>query len=110
MIIHFYTLLYGSLYEGYKFGYYDNLIYNWNTNPIKSIELSPAKDYEFGRIKAKKKIYKFYKWRDNYFKIEKLKNLIVLIYIKMKMERYAERIIMEMIYIFQMILNAQLMI
>jgi len=48
-------------------------MYNWNVKPIKSIELSPTEDYEFAKIKTKKKEYKFYKWRDNYFKIEKLK-------------------------------------
>ena len=33
------------------------------------------KDYEFGRIKTKKRDYPFYKWRGKYFKIEKIKNL-----------------------------------
>ena len=62
-------------FEGGLFGYYDNLMYNWNTNPIKSIELSDTKDYEIGRIKTKKRDYPFYKWRGKYFKIEKIKNL-----------------------------------
>ena len=66
-------LVHLSIFEFGSFGYYDNLMYNWNTNPIKSIEFSHKKDYEFARIKTKKKEYKFYKWRDNYFKIEKLK-------------------------------------
>ena len=60
-------------FEGSYFEFYDNLIYNWNTNPIKSIEISPKKDYEFAKIKTKKKSYSFYQWRYNYFKIEKLK-------------------------------------
>jgi len=72
-IIYFYFLISLSIYESNSFGYYDNLMYNWNANPIKSIELSSKKDYEFARIKTKNKEYKFYKWRDNYFKIEKLK-------------------------------------
>ena len=62
------------MYESRSFGYYNNLMYNWNTNPIKSIELSPTEDYEFAKIKTKKKEYSFYKWRNNYFKIEKIKN------------------------------------
>ena len=57
---------------------YKNILYNWNTSPIKSIELNNVnvKDYEIGRIKTKikKKIYNysFYDWKDHYFKIEKL--------------------------------------
>ena len=74
-IICLYFLFFLPTFEGGLFGYYDNLMYNWNTNPIKSIELSDTKDYEIGRIKTKKKNYKFYKWRGKYFKIEKIKNL-----------------------------------
>ena len=66
-------LLYFLALEGGFFGYYDNLIYNWKTNPIKSIQLSKEEDYEFGRIKTNKGNYPFYKWRDKYLKIEKLK-------------------------------------
>jgi len=33
------------------------------------------KDYEFGRIKTKKRDYPFYNWRGKYFKIEKINNL-----------------------------------
>ena len=62
-----------SILESRSFVYYDNIMYNWNTNPIKSIELSPTEDYEFARIKTKERENIFYKWRDNYFKIERLK-------------------------------------
>ena len=53
---------------------YDNLIYNWKTNPIQSIRLSLEKDYELGRAKTDQHDYKFYKWRENNFKIERLKD------------------------------------
>ena len=52
---------------------YNNLIYNWKTNPIQSIRLSLEKDYELGRAKTDEQDYKFYNWRDNFFKIERLK-------------------------------------
>lgn len=52
---------------------YDYLIYNWKTNPIQSIRLSLENDYELGRAKTYEQDYKFYKWRDNNFKIERLK-------------------------------------
>ena len=60
--------------------------YNWNTNPLKSIEISQEKNYEFGKITISKKeiddksiiykdyIYNLYKWKNNYFKIERLNN------------------------------------
>ena len=49
------------------------MIYNWNTSPIKSIELSNIKDYEFASIKSNlSNKYSFYDWRKNYFKIERL--------------------------------------
>jgi len=68
-------LFYLSVAEGSYFGYNNNLMYNWNSNPIKSIELSPTKNYEIGKIKTKKNDYPFYNWRGKYFKIEKIKNL-----------------------------------
>ena len=60
--------------------------YNWNTNPLKSIEISQEKNYEFGKITVAKcideefpdldpkYIYNLYKWKNNYFKIERLNN------------------------------------
>jgi len=42
-IIYGIFLLLLSNSEGDLFGYHDNLKYNWNTNPIKSIELSDTK-------------------------------------------------------------------
>ena len=64
-----------SVMEFDFFGDNDNILYNWQTNPIKSIELSPTKNYEFATIKTIMKDYSFYKWRDHYFKIEKIKKL-----------------------------------
>jgi len=61
LFINLFSLLFLSIFEFLPYGYYENLIYNWNNNPIKSIELSSTKDYEFARIKTKKKQYKFYK-------------------------------------------------
>ena len=74
-IIYGFFLFALSIWEGGLFRYHDNLKYNWNTNPIKSIKLSDTKDYEFGRIKTKKRDYPFYNWRGKYFKIEKINNL-----------------------------------
>ena len=52
---------------------YKNMIYNWNTSPIKSIELSSVEDYELASIKSNQpKKYSFYNWKENYFKIERL--------------------------------------
>ena len=49
------------------------MIYNWNTSPIKSIELSSVKDYELASIKSNNsKTYRFYNWKENFFKIERL--------------------------------------
>ena len=53
---------------------YDNMIYNWNSYPIKTIELSNNKNYELAKIKTNKNIYSFYQWRNKYFKIEKIEN------------------------------------
>ena len=53
---------------------YDDLIYNWRTNPMQSIQINFEKSYELGRVKTKKNDYRFYLWRNNYFKVEKLKN------------------------------------
>ena len=69
--------------ETYILKKYNNLIYNWKTNPIKSIELNFEKSYELGRAKTNKNDYRFYLWRNNYFKVEKLKNINYLnIYFK----------------------------
>ena len=54
---------------------YNNIDYNWNQSPIKSIELSSEPVYEIGKITSKKKEYKFYKWRNSFFKIERISNL-----------------------------------
>jgi hypothetical protein len=54
---------------------YDNMIYNWNSNPIKSIELIEENNnekYELAKIKTNKNKYSFYSWRNKYFKVEKL--------------------------------------
>ena len=52
---------------------YNNMIYNWETYPIKSISLSAKESYSFGKIRTKKAIrYTFYNWKDNYFKVERL--------------------------------------
>ena len=41
------------------------------------------KSYELGRAKTNKHDYRFYLWRNNYFKVEKLKNINYLnIYFK----------------------------
>ena len=50
---------------------YKNIIDNWNTNPISSIEISTEKDYELGHIFSKEKEYKFYSWKNNYFTIKR---------------------------------------
>ena len=54
---------------------YDNMIYNWNSNPIKSIEIideNKNENYELAKIKTNKNKYSFYSWRNKYFKVEKL--------------------------------------
>ena len=52
---------------------YDNMIYNWETYPIKSISLSAKESYSFGKIRTNKTIrYTFYNWKNNYFKVERL--------------------------------------
>ena len=51
------------------------MIYNWNSNPIKSIKLIEENkniNYELAKIKTNKDKYSFYSWRNKYFKIEKL--------------------------------------
>ena len=61
---------------------YNNMIYNWSTSPIKSIELSPKKEYQLLKIyeynynykKKETKIYERYDWKDKFFKIEKINN------------------------------------
>ena len=53
---------------------YDNMIYNWNSNPISSIEFSNDENYELAKIKTNKNTFKFYKWRNKSFKITKLTN------------------------------------
>ena len=54
--------------------YYSYLKYNWETNPIISIELSSNQDYEIGKINKKEKEYRFYEWKNTFFHIEKLKD------------------------------------
>jgi len=56
---------------------YNNMIYNWNSNPIKSIksiELIEDKNeyYELAKIKTNKNNYSFYSWKNKYFRVEKL--------------------------------------
>ena len=75
IILSFFFIFFISVLEYKFFKYNDNLWYNWNSNPIKSIELSPTQNYEFAKIKTKKKDYSFYEWRYHYFKIEKIKNI-----------------------------------
>ena len=54
---------------------YDNMIYNWKTSPIKSISMSLKEDYSFGKVRINGKIrHTFYKWKNNYYKIERLNN------------------------------------
>ena len=53
---------------------YDDLIYNWRTNPMQSIQINFEKSYELGRVKTKKNDYRFYIQKKNYYKVEKLKN------------------------------------
>ena len=53
----------------------DGLLYNWKTSPIYSIEISPIKDYEIGKIITKEEEFKFYSWKNSYFKIKRLNGL-----------------------------------
>ena len=53
---------------------YEHLKYNWKTNPIYNIEISPNKDYVIGKISTKKEEYKLYKWKNTTFKINRLDN------------------------------------
>ena len=72
-----------ELINGYKIKKkYNNIIYNWNLNPIKSIELKDrfyfllgknrSEKYELARIKTNKDKYSFYIWKNKFFKVEKL--------------------------------------
>ena len=54
--------------------YYSYFKYNWETNPITSIDLSSNKDYEIGKIIKKDGEYRFYEWKSTFFHIEKLKD------------------------------------
>ena len=49
---------------------YNNMIYNWNSNPIKLIELSKNENYELAKIKTNKNKYNFYSWKNKFFKVE----------------------------------------
>ena len=88
---------------------YNYLIYNWKTNPIKSIELSYEEDennYEIGRLQTNKNDYKYYIWRNNYFKVKKLNNINYLnIY-----DKENGKLCGKDIYIFQKMRNALSMI
>ena len=55
---------------------YNNLLYNWKTNPIKTIELTDEEvnKYELFRIQTDIDDRKYYIWRNNYFEVEKLNN------------------------------------
>ena len=54
---------------------YNSIIYNWETNPIMSIETSLKKEYKIAEIRTKKEDYYFYSWKNNNFKVERLTNL-----------------------------------
>ena len=101
---------------------YNNMIYNWNTNPIKSIELSSKEDYIFAkayeynytdgpknyngepiRVKKEKKEYDFNNWKGNYFKIERINNFDYTNIYQKENGNYVEKIVMEIIYFFQKI-------
>ena len=43
------------------------MIYNCNTYPIKSIQLSNKTDYELAKLQKNKQNYIFYSWRNKYF-------------------------------------------
>ena len=51
---------------------YDYLKYNWNTNPIISIEISLIPEYEIGKITTKEEKLNIYKWKNSYFHFDKL--------------------------------------
>lgn len=53
---------------------YNYIIYNWDANPIKSIQITGHDDYELAKINTKKNTYKFYNWKSRKFKIERLEN------------------------------------
>ena len=48
------------------------MIYNWEQKPLKSIKLYYKEDYELANIRTKYYEYKFYNWKDNNFKVERL--------------------------------------
>ena len=50
---------------------YDNIMTNWNSKPISSIEVSRTKDYEIGHIFSKDKKYIYYSWKNSFFSIQK---------------------------------------
>ena len=56
------------------------IIYNWESNPIKSIYLSPDKDYQLGNLNFinyndySRYNDSNYKWKNNFLKIEKINN------------------------------------
>ena len=49
----------------------DGIIYNWETYPIKSIQLSQDEHYLLANVND---YYKIYNWKKNYLKIEKINN------------------------------------
>ena len=69
-----YTLIYifNIINDIHIFRNYNNLMYNWEANPISSIELSSEEEYELAKIRTKEKEYNYYNWKNNYFKIKKL--------------------------------------
>lgn len=50
---------------------YKYIMANWEASPIFSIEISTEKEYELGHIYSKEKEFKFYSWKNKYFKINK---------------------------------------
>ena len=82
---------------------YNNIIYNWNSNPIKSIEIieeNKNEIYELAKIKTNKDKYSFYKWWNKYYKVEKLTDYDYNNIYTMKKVNYVERIAMEINYTF----------
>ena len=50
---------------------FKNILANWDSSPISSIEINSEKDYIFGHIFSKEKKFYFYSWKNNFFKINK---------------------------------------
>ena len=53
---------------------HNSLIYNWDSSPISSINLSQKPEYILAQIRTHKNNYKIYNWKNKYFSIEKLSN------------------------------------